>query len=392
MATEVTKIAESMMLVHLDFDIWTGKTRLEAADLKLGDGGEIPPQDVASLGTKTICSREHLKGFHRLKTQARRLMLDHGLPLMNGYAVPLSAIDEITKKLNEIELEFEQLRQQFLQNYHHAVDDWAENNPAYAGAIRSGTLPYSVVESRIGFDYQMFQIQPANSDNAVAERLGQKLGTLGDDLISEINTEANTFYNEKIRGKNAVGINTRLTLKNLRNKVDGLSFLNSAFAPLVGLLDETIAGYADHADGRHIKHPFLYQLTACVMVMCSRQHIEDYANGKTFVGSESLYVSPVTNGSWGTAANHLDDIPDFDDADDCSSDTNAETVSSTDQSQDLDLDSIPDFDDLPSEHDASEAQPSHDFDNVDDIPDYDDSMANYSDEDLDIDAFFNNVV
>ncbi len=86
---------------------------------------------------------------------------------------------------------------------------------------------------------------------------------MGDDLIAEVVNDANDFYNKRLAGKMHVATATGATLKNLRDKVDGLSFLNSAFTPLVSLLDQTLAGYEKHGAGkRNIEGMFFFQIMA----------------------------------------------------------------------------------------------------------------------------------
>ena len=46
---------------------------------------------------------------------------------------------------------------------------------------------------------------------------------------------------ERLAGRDQCAL-TRQTLRNIRDKVDGLSFLNSAFTPLVKLLDQNPSG------------------------------------------------------------------------------------------------------------------------------------------------------
>ncbi|MDV5469040.1 DUF3150 domain-containing protein [Klebsiella pneumoniae] len=98
-------------------------------------------------------------------------------------------------------------------------------------------------------------------------------------ISSRSGSEANKFYVTFGRS-NQCAVTTRQTLRNIRDKVDGLSFLNSAFNPLVKLLDQTLRGYEQHADGRNIVAPFFYQVVAAVLIMVSeRDRIEQYANG-----------------------------------------------------------------------------------------------------------------
>ncbi|CAM5560509.1 DUF3150 domain-containing protein [Eoetvoesiella caeni] len=271
---------DSLSVILADFDVWSGQTRLSAQDFKLGVGGEIPPEKLAQLGSKKICDPANLKGFHRLKTESRRLLLRYGMPFMNGYAVPVSKTTEICEKLDLISTEFQTLKDSFINGYNTAIEEWIRENPEYESMIRSGALPLEEVKKRIGFEYQVFMIQPLEDNEANTGRLNRKVESLGSDLITEVNETAQAFYNERFIGKDRARLTTKLTLVNLRNKIDGLSFLNGSLVPLVGLLDETIQGYSQHSVGHYIEAPFFYQVMAVVSLLSRREYIEQFANGQ----------------------------------------------------------------------------------------------------------------
>lgn len=276
------KHLDSLSVVQIDFNIWSGQTRLRPEDFNLGVGGELPSEKVAQLGSKKIIDTANLNGFHRLKQEARRMLSRYGMPFMNGFAVPLDKTDEVCDRLDKIEDEFNLLKQKFFQEYNDAINDWARENPDLEKAIRDGALSQSDVESRIGFEYQLFRIAPMD-DQANSERLTRKVNSLGDDLLSEIIKTASEFYTERLLGNRQVNISTRRTLIALRDKIDGLSFLNNAFSSLVQLLDETIDGYAKHAVGRNITDPFLWQVIGAVLILSDRDRIEQYATGTVTV-------------------------------------------------------------------------------------------------------------
>lgn len=271
---------EQLCVFQVDFDIWSGQTRLSPEDFKIGTGGEIPPEKVAQLGTKKICDPAKLKGFHRLKSDTRRTLLRYGMPFMNGYAIPLIRCDEIMRKLDEVEAEFKGLKDDFIKGYNQAIEEWCGENPEYAGALRAGALPLEIVEKRIGFEYQVIKIGPVDVDNEQAsERLQRKVNGLGDELIADLNEEAEKFFNERLAGRDRCGITTRMTLRNMRDKLDGLAFLNGKIAPLVQLLDGTLAGYTQYAVGREVHAPFFHQVVATVLILSSKSSIEKYLEG-----------------------------------------------------------------------------------------------------------------
>ena len=70
--TTVTQILSKMSVISVDCSVWSGARRLKPEDLSLGQGGQLPPDDVVSLGSKKLCDREVLKPFLRLREQACR--------------------------------------------------------------------------------------------------------------------------------------------------------------------------------------------------------------------------------------------------------------------------------------------------------------------------------
>lgn len=326
---------ENLCVIHVDFDIWSGQTRLNAEDLKLGEGGEIPPEKLALLGSKKICDPAKLRGFHRLKTKCRRKLEHYGLPFMNGWAVPAERLDTILKQLDSIGKEFDAVRQEFLRCYDKAVDDWANDNPGYEHIIRAGAMPRGVVETRIGFDYQVFQIQPVGEvSDATQQRLNRKVGGLSDALFGEITAEANKFYEERLKGAMSLDVATRKTLENLRSKVDGLSFLHGSLASLVHLLDETIQGYQQHAQGRYVVAPFLYQVMAAVLIMRDRTMIASYANGAVTVDDMAQNAGSLAIGLNPDALAAMPDQPVA--TDNAGSETDADDSQASEANQDGD--------------------------------------------------------
>ncbi|MFZ7335383.1 DUF3150 domain-containing protein [Comamonas jiangduensis] len=268
----------NLCIVHADFDIWSAQARLTPDDLKLGVGGEIPPERLAQLGTKRICSSEKLKGFHRLKSAARRALARYGMPFLNGFAVPVSKLDEVHNYLREVEVEFRNLVDDFINDYSAAIDEWCVENKEYEASIRAAALPQMEVKKRLGFDFQVFMCAPMAADQAAAERLATKVSGLGDDLLAEVNTEASDFFHERLAGKTACGISTKKTLTNLRAKLEGLAFLNSKIRPAIALLDEAIKLY-DHNVGRNVEGAAFHQLQSTILILSRKESIDQYIEG-----------------------------------------------------------------------------------------------------------------
>jgi hypothetical protein len=270
---------DNLAIVQLEMHLWTGKVKLDDPDIKLGVGGKIPPKELAELGRKYVIDRAHLRPFGRLKTSARRLCLNHGMPFMNGFAVPMACIDIIQRGLDEIADETHHLKVNFVDQYDDFVDEWVNKNPEYAHAIRAGALPKAVVENRISFDYQVFKIDPVNP--AEAKKLNSKASGLAEELINEIVAEANDFFHNNLKGREVCKGSTRMTLRRLRDKVDGLSFLDSRFSSVVKLLTTTIQRYP--TGGKSVEGEQYFRILSAVLILSSRSKIHDYAVGSVDV-------------------------------------------------------------------------------------------------------------
>lgn len=265
------------------FNIWSGKTRLEASDIKLGDGGEIPPEKLASLGNKKICDPADLAIFHSLKSQIRRLLSHYGLRFMNGYAIPQGKLSYVEAQLEIIQRKFDDRRQYFLDNYDLAVEKWIEENPEFADSIRRGIMPLDVVSERIKFTYTIYNINPVNEQSA--NQLSRQVDALTSDLYSEIETEAEAFYQSYLNGKSYLNASTKASLEKLFDKVDGLSFMNASLDPLAKLLKDTINGFDVHKVKNRIEAPFLYQVCSVVLICADQEKIHGYADGSVKVGN-----------------------------------------------------------------------------------------------------------
>ena len=59
MTTNIT-VLDHLVVVNLDIHIWTARKKLVPLDL---GGAELPPEDLASLGSKRICNPDDLRSF-----------------------------------------------------------------------------------------------------------------------------------------------------------------------------------------------------------------------------------------------------------------------------------------------------------------------------------------
>lgn len=269
---------ESLAIVLDDFDIWSGKTSLVETDFKIGDGGELPPAAIANLGNKKIICSTHLRGFNRLKTACRRLLLRHGMPFLNGVAIPVDWVDSVTLSLEQISEEFKSLKDSFLANYDQAIAEWVNSHPDYKDVILKNALSRNEVEKRLNFEYQIFLIQ-ASSNNEHASKLNDKVDGLGYELLDEVAQTASKMYDTHFAGKERCGVRAKSQIKQLRDKIDGLSFLNGHLSALVQVMDSALALFNSAGSDGYVQAPYFYEVASVVLILSQRRTIEQYASG-----------------------------------------------------------------------------------------------------------------
>ena len=175
----LTQVLDQMSMVSIEVTTWSGARKLKPEDLDLGDGGQLPSDEVVSLGSKKLCDKVLLLPFTRLREQANRLCASEGVRFLGGYAVPNSVVTRLSQELDQLRQEFENQKQTFLADYSRHVDDWVQQHPEFAEAIRSAAPNVNDVAQRFSFDYTVIKVAVPE---ALPQKLDQQVKSLGNTL------------------------------------------------------------------------------------------------------------------------------------------------------------------------------------------------------------------
>lgn len=231
------EILDQTICVNLDVHIWQGRRSLKATDLQnIG----LPPEELASLGSKKVADPGDLKIFSTLKRKAERICSKKSVRFLKGYATSLEVATELEKKLASIQREFEQAKVDFLSQYDQKVSDWVNQFPEWKDKLEIAIVPKQVVEKRFGFDFQLYQIKPSQES---VSGLGKVASGLGGQLFREIAKDAIEIHERSIHGQDKVSrkvvtgsINTLLT------KLDTLEYMSPKCRPLINTVNTLLKG------------------------------------------------------------------------------------------------------------------------------------------------------
>jgi len=242
MSHETQVILDRVVLVKVEANIYGARKKLKKEDLVLADGSKLPPEDLASLGSKRLLDPDKLTVFNRLKKEAERICLRVGTRFLGGFAVPVESAASITAELERIALDFAAAKTEFIAGYDAAVTDWVVRHPEFAGIIEQAVDSVEFVSTRLSFDFLVVSVSlPDSLPPADVARLESKIGSLSEQMFYEISVEANQLIEQSLLGKEQVTRNALRPIRRMRDKLDGLGFLDHRVAPVVSTIDDLLA-------------------------------------------------------------------------------------------------------------------------------------------------------
>jgi hypothetical protein len=234
------EVLNKVVALNLDIHLWSARKKLRKEDLKRIQSDQIPPPEVASLGSKKICDPKEIAIFDALKRRASRACSAVGVRFLGGYAIPQDKVPDLIKELDEIGAEFDRHKSQFIKRYDAIVGMWIASHPQWEAVIRRSITPVKQVESAISFGYQAFRVAPVSGSEDQEDSLIQKTSGLADRLFFEVATQAEKTLEESFKGKATVTRRAIRPLIAIREKLDGLSFLDARVTPVMTWIEELL--------------------------------------------------------------------------------------------------------------------------------------------------------
>lgn len=240
------EVLDKIVALNLDVTLWTGRKKLEAQDL---GGVNLPPEDLASLGSKRIADPEKLKVFSTIKCRAASFLDKHGVRFLGGWGIPVTKIGMVIDELVKRRAEFEKAKETFLAEYDQSLKNWIDSHTQWANIIRNSTVSADYVRARLTFGWQSFQVVPfENRDNPsiVAESgLAEAVENVADTLYGEVAHAAKDMWVRVFEGRTEVTQKALSPLRTLRDKMAGLSFVEPHVTYVVDIIEGALKRMPD---------------------------------------------------------------------------------------------------------------------------------------------------
>ena len=231
------RILDSLLALNLDISLWSARKKLTLEDF---GNVELPPDDLATLGSKRIAPPENLRIFGTLKARAFNFLDRHGVRFLSGWAIPEDKAANIVKELCAIRDEFNAQKEAFLQEYDKLIQLWIQKHAAWGNIIAGSTVSPEYVRARMDFRWQMYKVAPLmhhrEADAVLHAGLSEEVENLGNTLFGEVSRTADDIWNRVYSGKTEVTHKALSPLRTLHNKLMGLSFVEPHVVPVTDII------------------------------------------------------------------------------------------------------------------------------------------------------------
>lgn len=225
-------LTERLSLIVLTVSTWSGRKKLRADDLGL-QAGEIPSEELVSLGSKRLCNPDAIRVFHTIKGQAERACLKVGTRFLGGYLVPNDQIDGLSGVLDGLKRDFEREVQSFLAEYDREIADWIARHPDWERQLRAAVDPAEAIGTRFSFRYRPLVIQPAEGHR---ETLTEDIAEIGHTIFHEA-AQIAVSLEKSLVGKDSLTQRALGTFRRIQEKLAVLSFIDPRIQPILELVE-----------------------------------------------------------------------------------------------------------------------------------------------------------
>lgn len=265
--------AARLCVVQINFRQWTGTSVLREEDFTVGTDGTLPPKEViAQLGQKAIIDRKKLDVFAAIKARAVRYLQNHGVPFLQGWAIPLDKAEGILEKLDGFILEYEDARQRLIDKYDEWVESWIQQNPDFANQLRGSVKSRQEVARRISASYSAVRVVPVSATEVV--KFNEEIRALGPALYRAV---AQTASKIQVGSLDGSVTRPRPQIEKIREKLNGLSFLDAGITPLVSMIDGLLQKLPN---GGKLDPQLFFELQAVVSILSDVDRMKAISDGR----------------------------------------------------------------------------------------------------------------
>lgn len=246
----MSNILNDCVIVNVDCSLWTGKARLTRDDLDPTLVAQLPPEALASMGSKALIDPALLKPIIAVKSRMFHYMDTHGVKFLGGWIISSGHVDAVTDNLQVLAQDYDAAVDAFLQDYDTHTQEWLAQFPQWANIIRPALPSEAKLRQKFGFHFQMYRIQPVEAtDTAANNNLQDTISSLGATALQEIADMFRRIREETFKpDREKYGARAFRVFNDVFDKLRAVSFLNPSVEPLYQMLVDATNTYGRRTD------------------------------------------------------------------------------------------------------------------------------------------------
>ncbi len=239
-------VLDKMVALNLNINLWSARKKITFEDVDHIPNGDLPPHDLATLGSKKIAPPESLRIFTTLKARASNMLDRYGVRFMSGWAIPENLVVEVMTELEKIRDEFNTEKEKFLNEYDSLINDWVNKHTQWKEMLRKSIDSPEYVRSRMNFAWQLYKVKssfsrPNKKQQNIDTGLERAVHDIGNTVFDDIVKIADETWQKVYEGKDSVTHKALSPLRTLHNKLNGLSFVEPHVLPVAQIIGEALA-------------------------------------------------------------------------------------------------------------------------------------------------------
>lgn len=234
-------IVNAAVVVRLALTIWTAKAKLNRSDLP--DTDNLPPEELASLGSKRLFNPAKLRPFGAIKSRAVSFMDKQGVKFLGGWLIDEKNVSAVSKELANLHTEFETAVSSFVADYTAGVQDWLATYPQWSNVLANAMPSVTEIPRRFNFTWQMYKVEPVNTHHTASDGadMHDSIRGVSDKALTEVQSMMEKVYSECFAGKGEhINRKSLRTAENVLAKLDKMSFTHPALSMIYSELKDTI--------------------------------------------------------------------------------------------------------------------------------------------------------
>ena len=262
----------------------TGKKTVKKKEVILLDDSSVV-SDKISGGQLDWYPQDKLTEFHTLRKQAYSFFDDYAIKVDKMYLVPLSYLDTILSKLEDIRVKWENLVVLRQASFASDIEQYKQEYPAIAKLVDD----YQIAFNEFFSVFQMRFNPPLAFQPVFPEQEEQLANLAREALLQEIASEASRQYKTSFTKGENVSQKAITALTRIKTKLVGMSFLEKGVCYIVDTFDNVMNQLPKSGK---IEGPLYHKLGHFVSQMANVENLSKAVNGEDGINASAFFNEP----------------------------------------------------------------------------------------------------